>query len=145
MGLEQKRIEAAAREERQHKELMDKLEARRLEDMGKEKKAVPEKKKKEKAKVVKLDNKDLFQDVQNYASSSEEEENWKHEAASWEEPTTTSSAAISATAVSSAPATIAKKPTAKAKTKPAKVAKPVLENKWGSDEATPSPAPDETA
>lgn len=134
-ALDQKRLAKIEKEEREHRELMAKLEAKRLEALANPSNAISKPKPKEKARVVKLDNTELFDAVHNYElpadNKSDEEEYWEDEAleqSRWEEDT-------SASLEKSAGRTTATEPTAKKATaKPRAPAKPKvkveLECKW---------------
>merc|ERR1712032_1785464 len=60
--LEQKRLEAIAKSEQQGKDLISKLEAKRLEDMAKPQKPVPKKQAKAKPKTKRMNPHELFLD-----------------------------------------------------------------------------------
>lgn len=107
-ALEAKRIAAKEAEERRARELEAKLEAKRAEAALRPQKEAPQAKKKEKAKVVRLDNRDLFVPPPRH-SDDEAEENPTEEA---EE------------AVDTAPAPEPEKPKAAPKAADAKAAAP---------------------
>jgi len=138
-ALEQKRLAAVEAAERKERELEAKLEAKRAEAALKPQKAAPQPKKKEKAKAIKLDNRDLFTaptqpGVEEQAEDSHED---SHEEAEEEVTSAPTPPPEPERAAAAAPAKKRQGSDAKA------AAKVITESVWKEPATAPAPPTDE--